>query len=243
MERVQSSHQISKASTDVAEMFNRISHRYDLANSILSLGIHHFWRRALVNLLPPAKLMEVLDLCTGTGDLLPILAKRFASDSESVIGADFSQGMLKAGLSRRMKTPASGNFPTIQATALNLPFNDNTFDLVSVAFGVRNFENLKAGLSEIQRVLKPGGTLLVLEFGQPKGIFGQTFKIYSKYLIPFIGGLLTGNRAAYEYLPKTSATFPCGVEFEKIMGECGLVAQKTRALTFGTAYAYSARKL
>lgn len=235
MQQAETTADLSRDSAKVAEMFNRISRRYDLANSVLSFGIHHLWRRSLVRMVPKSQSLQVLDLCTGTGDLLPILKARFGT----VTGADFSIGMLKAGEQRRI---GNTKFDVVQATALKLPFRPESFDIVSVAFGVRNFEDLRSGLREIARVLKPGGNLLVLEFGQPKGIFGKLFKLYSTYIIPIIGGFLTGDRQAYEYLPKTSATFPCAKDFEIILKECGFVPQLSKPLTGGIAYAYCAQK-
>ena len=227
-----SSTSVSKRSSDVKEMFSRIASRYDFANSVLSFGIHKLWRRQLLNLLPSNLNARTLDLCSGTGDLLAPLGKRFGN----VVGADFCFPMLL-----RSRERSSGGFPLIQGDALRLPFMDESFDLVTVAFGVRNFENLRSGLREINRVLKPKGKLLVLEFGQPNGlVFGPLYRMYSKFVLPFLGGLLTGDRTAYEYLPSTAATFPAGKMFESELQRSGFSVSEVKELTFGIAYAYLA---
>lgn len=216
-------------------MFGEIAPRYDLANTALSFGIHRLWRRALLKMLPgplPAP-GRALDLCTGTGDLLPALHGKAAQ----VIGADFCMPMLKEGARRH-----GLNFPLVQADALKLPFADYAFSLITVAFGVRNFENLVDGLREMRRLLTPGGYLLVLEFGQPQGAFGAIFRFYSRFIMPMIGGLLTGNREAYRYLPETAAKFPCGERFERILADAGYKVIGARALTGGIAYCYCARR-
>ncbi|NDC36736.1 MAG: bifunctional demethylmenaquinone methyltransferase/2-methoxy-6-polyprenyl-1,4-benzoquinol methylase UbiE [Proteobacteria bacterium] len=218
----------------VQQMFGSIAARYDVTNSVLSFGVHHLWKRLVVNALPRSATARILDLCTGTGDLLPLLRRRF----QTVIGADFSLPMLEVGKSR------SGHreFALVQGDALGLPFPARCFDGVTVAFGVRNLESLAAGLTEIARVLRPGGTLVVLEFGQPPGrIFGSLYGLYSRWIMPTIGGLLTGNRDAYTYLPETAAAFPCGAHFAEIMQRCGFEQPTVRSLTFGIAYLYSAR--
>ncbi len=219
----------------VQKMFASIAPRYDLANSVLSFGIHHIWRYTLTHMLPASKDKLVLDLCTGTGDLLPLLRKRFGT----VIGADFCLPMLE---NAEKKFP-NNEYRLIQADALNMPFPDASFDIVSVAFGVRNFEQLEKGLLEISRILKPDGKLLVLEFGQPQNkIFAALYNFYSKHLMPLIGGLISGNKEAYQYLPQTAASFPCAGAFESILKTCGFSGAKTRPLTFGIAYAYLADK-
>jgi demethylmenaquinone methyltransferase/2-methoxy-6-polyprenyl-1,4-benzoquinol methylase len=231
--------QYTAVSTEVRTMFGSIAQRYDLTNSVLSLGIHHAWRRALINLLPVSTNHSVLDLCTGTGNLLPLLQKRFGP----VVGADFCMPMLIAGKNR---FAGSGKevFPVAQADGLSLPFAENTFDIVTVAFGVRNFEKVEVGLGEIRRVLKTGGHLLVLEFGQPKiPVWAQFYQFYSKHIMPLIGGLLTGNRHAYTYLPQTAKNFPCGDAFKALLERCGYSTIKAKSLTGGIAYVYDGQKL
>lgn len=222
---------------EVQDMFASIAKRYDLANSVLSFGTHHVWRRALVGMLPRSSDKRVLDLCTGTADLVPLLEKRFGR----VTGADFCLPMLEIG---KRKIAASGSGAALcQSDAHHLPFADESFDIVTVAFGVRNFECLETGLCEISRVLAPGGKALVLEFGQPwlPG-FGELYSFYSARLMPLIGGWVTGNRAAYQYLPRTAGSFPCRDAFESILKRCGFAPIRRKSLTFGIAYAYLAEK-
>lgn len=224
--------------SEVRQMFGSIAHRYDLANSVLSFGTHHCWRRSLVRLAPERQNGVALDLCTGTGDLVPLLERRFGS----CIGVDFCFPMMFEG---KKKFSLSGFLPPrfVQGDALQLPFADRTIDVLSVAFGVRNLENLEAGLAEMRRVLKPGGHLLILEFGQPRNpIFGALFGFYSRYIMPLIGGLLTGNRAAYTYLPRTSRSFPCGEAFKEILNAAGYEHVRFQPLSLGIAYQYHATR-
>lgn len=219
-------------------MFSRIATRYDITNSVLSLGVHHLWRRKLISRIPASADSLGLDVCTGTADLVKPLAKRVGS----AIGADFCLPMLKGGR-RKLDRIGSSSLLLIQGDALSLPFQDSKFDVVTVAFGVRNLERLDQGLAEMHRVLKPGGQLLVLEFGQPPGIFfGPIYRWYSKNIIPIIGGLLTGNRDAYSYLPETASEFPCGEEFLEQLAAVGFSSVESESLTFGISYLYSAGK-
>lgn len=227
---------ITKQAENVQAMFASIARRYDLGNTVLSFGIHHIWRAMLLKQAAREPGECALDLCTGTGDLLPGLERQF----NEVIGADFCQPMLELA---RSKAGGSAKRKLVQADALNLPFENDSFDLVTVSFGVRNFENLQKGLQEIQRVLKPGGRLIVLEFGQPTlPIFGALYQWYSKRIMPIIGGLVTGNKEAYMYLPETAKNFPCGEKFEEQLKQAALRPELTRALTFGIAYLYQGRK-
>ncbi len=218
----------------VQQMFGSIAERYDVTNSVLSFGIHHLWKRWVVKALPLSPTAKVLDLCTGTGDLLPLLRRRFST----VVGADFCLPMLQVGQAR----PGHAALPLIQGDALRLPFPDSTFDGVTVAFGVRNLESLEKGLVEIRRVIKPGGALVVLEFGQPGGVlFGPLYRAYSRFVMPLIGGGLTGNREAYSYLPETAAAFPCGDAFVQLLSRAGFKDCVASPLTFGIAFLYVAR--
>ena len=225
--------------SEVRQMFGSIAKRYDLTNSVMSFGIHHWWRYRMLKLAPRQTDLTVLDLCTGTADLIPPLAKRYAR----VVGADFCLPMLRAGLPKVRNDSRASRALLIQADALGLAIKDASVDLVTVAFGVRNFADRTAGLSEILRVLKPGGTLLVLEFGQPTlAIWRQLFSFYSKYLMPLIGACLTGNRSAYTYLPETAASFPCGARFEQLLSQVGFLSQRSFSLCGGVAYLYEARR-
>lgn len=229
--------QYSPTSHPVKEMFGSIAKKYDLTNTALSMGMHHLWKNKLIGMAKGGSDKKVLDLCTGTGDLLPILEKKFGT----VVGADFCKPMLDVA-DRRFNSERS-RFELREADAMSLPFEAESFDAVTVSFGVRNFKELDQGLKEISRVLKPSGELLILEFGQPKGfIFGSLFKFYSKYIMPLIGGFLTGNRQAYEYLPETSKAFPCDQDFGRILEAHGFKNITIKPCNFGIAYAYKSQK-
>jgi demethylmenaquinone methyltransferase/2-methoxy-6-polyprenyl-1,4-benzoquinol methylase len=220
--------------THVREMFASIAGRYDFANSVLSFGIHHLWRRRLLALTPKLPSGAALDLCTGTGDLLAPLSRRF----RTVSGLDFCRPMLVAG---RSKVAANAVTPVgmIHGDALHLPFADQSWDLLTISFGARNLEQLDAGLREMRRVLRPGGTLIVLEFGQPwvPG-FAALYRWYSKHIMPLLGGFVTGNRSAYTYLPQTAAAFPCREDFCCKLGDAGFRDVAYESLTGGIAYLY-----
>ena len=220
----------------VNRMFASIARRYDVTNAVLSFGIHHGWRRRLLSLLPPNPGAVALDLCTGTGDLLPLLKRRFGR----VFGADFCLPMLlEAERKGEVRSAAAGRL--VQGDGLRLPFADASFDVVSVAFGVRNFENLDLGLTEIRRVLKSGGSALILEFGQPTiPVWSAIFAAYSRWVMPMIGAVLTGNRAAYTYLPETARAFPCREKFRERLAAAGFGRIEYVSLSGGIAYAYRA---
>jgi demethylmenaquinone methyltransferase / 2-methoxy-6-polyprenyl-1,4-benzoquinol methylase len=217
--------------TEVRRMFGTIAERYDLTNSVLSGGIHHLWKRKTAARVPRGA--RVLDLCTGTGDLLPLLVRR----CREVVGGDFCEPMLRVARSR---------FPGIELVecdALDLPFEDGRFDAITVAFGVRNLEDLGKGLREMHRVLSADGRLVVLEFGQPKlPVWRSIYSAYSKWVMPLLGGLLTGNRSAYEYLPETAKRFPCGERFREELLRAGFRDVRLTSLTGGIAYLYEATR-
>lgn len=216
----------------VQRMFASIASRYDLANSVLSGGIHHLWKRRTAAAIPSTS-KRVLDLCTGTGDLVPLLKQK----DRTVLAADFCEPMMDVGRKR---------FPDVSfvfADAMKLPFEAAAFDGVTVAFGVRNFESLDTGLSELARVIASGGTLAILEFGQPPNkMFAALYQWYSKHILPALGKLLTGDGYAYRYLPETAARFPCGAAFEARLVQAGFIPVCSAPLTFGIAYLYTARR-
>jgi len=228
-----------KKKEQVKEMFDDISNRYDFLNHFLSFGIDKLWRRRLISLLSEKKPQNILDVATGTGDLAIALA---ILKPQKITGIDIAEKMLEIArvkvIGRKLDTLISFQ----SGDAENIPFPDNTFDAVTVAFGVRNYENLLQGLKEMNRVLKPGGTMMILEFSQPQSKLLKFFyRIYSRTFIPFTGRLISKNNDAYHYLPESVAAFPSGEAFLEIMKEAGL--NNTRyPLTGGIASIYTGIK-
>jgi demethylmenaquinone methyltransferase/2-methoxy-6-polyprenyl-1,4-benzoquinol methylase len=217
-------------------MFSSIATRYDVTNEVLSFGIHRLWRRAAVRYSGAKQGDSVLDCATGTGDLA-LVFKRTVGASGRVVGTDFCPEMLQSAPAKAQKEGLPVEFQV--ADAMALPFADATFDVASIAFGIRNVDDPVKCLKEMARVVKPGGRVVVLEFGQPTGAFGGLFRFYSKTIMPAIGGLLTGNRAAYEYLPRTAAAFPAGERFLQLMEQAGAYRERVaNPMTFGTSYVY-----
>lgn len=222
----------------VMEMFDNISHRYDFLNRFLSLGIDKIWRNRALKILKNHQPESILDIATGTGDfaiaMLPLHPRE-------VIGVDISEGMLAKGREKLTRKGVS-NIRLETGDSEDLQFEDNRFDAVIVAFGVRNFENLEKGLEEMKRVLKPKGIALILEFSQPKGLFGWIFNLYSKYILPLWGKLFSGDNAAYTYLPESVKAFPEGEDFKNILVKLGYQSVQDHRLTFGVCSIYEGIK-
>ncbi len=235
------------ASKKVREMFTEIAPRYDLLNHLLSLQLDRLWRartakrlQAILN--RPDAL--VLDLCCGTGDLAFALAH---AGKARIIGADFAHTMLVRARAKNSALPpspdqsAASPMPFFEADALRLPFGNSSFDLVTSAFGFRNLANYEAGLREIQRVLKPGGTVAILEFTEPpEGMLGDLYRWYFCKVLPRIGGLISGDQAAYKYLPKSVARFFRSPELAALMSAVGYHSVDYRVWTFGTVALHTA---
>ena len=224
----------------VREMFDDISPRYDFLNHFLSFGIDRGWRRKLVGILASYKPSIVLDVATGTGDLAIAIA---SLRPQRIVGIDISEKMLEVG---RIKLTEKGLNKLITfrtADAEKIPFSDNSFDAITVAFGVRNYENLNLGLQEMQRVLRPGGVMLILEFSHPSSFpMKQLYGIYSRFVIPAMGRAISGNRRAYTYLPESVAAFSSGKNFLDILAKIGLKNTEQIQLSMGIASIYLAEK-
>lgn len=217
----------------IRSMFASISSRYDRANTVLSGGVHHLWRRKAVRWAGAAPGDHVLDCATGTGDLA-IAFRRAVGAQGRVVGTDFVPEMLE--LARRKSTQVE--FQTADVT--RLPFADASFDISSISFGIRNVSDPARGIAEMARVVRPGGRVMVLEFGQPRSrIFGAAYDLYRRRVLPRIGGLVTGKRDAYDYLEASAGRFPSGEAFAAIMCDAAdFAAVDFVPLTFGIAYLY-----
>jgi demethylmenaquinone methyltransferase / 2-methoxy-6-polyprenyl-1,4-benzoquinol methylase len=224
----------------VARMFDNISHNYDFLNHFLSLGIDKGWRRTAINILKPLQPKQILDVATGTGDFA-IMA--LSINPDKVTGVDISEGMLEMGKKKIEKRCLTEKITLLTGDSENLPFEENKFDAVTVAFGVRNFENLEKGLSEIFRVVKPGGMVVVLEFSRPRKFpFRQLYNFYFKIVLPKIGRLISKDKVAYTYLPESVEVFPDGQDFLGILKTIGFKDTACKTLTFGISSIYTARK-
>ncbi len=223
-------------SEQVHQMFSQIAPRYDATNDILSMGVHRLWRRVAVQRSGAAPGDSVLDCATGTGDLA-LAFKRVVGPAGAVIGTDFNADMLSFAPKKAQQAGLEVKFEV--ADAMKLPYENARFTVASISFGIRNVDDPKACVAELARVVKPGGRVVVLEFGQPKGLFGMLFRFYAKHVMPLLGQLLTGSRAAYEYLPRTMAAFPAGDRFTAMMNETGRYAKaEAHPLLWGLAYVY-----
>jgi demethylmenaquinone methyltransferase/2-methoxy-6-polyprenyl-1,4-benzoquinol methylase len=224
----------------VATMFDNIAGNYDFLNHFLSLGIDIFWRKRLVRKLQKQKPHNILDVATGTADLAIAMMK---IKPFNVVGIDISNGMLEVGRKKIKEKDLEKTIQLQQADSEDLPFEDATFDAVTVSFGARNFENLQKGLSEMARVLKPGGKIYILEFSKPTLFpFKQLYDFYFKFVLPLIGKLLSKDNAAYSYLPESVKAFPHGKELNSIIENCGYTNAKNHPLTMGIASIYTAQK-
>ena len=224
----------------VTEMFDGISTEYDALNRKISLGIDVKWRRRVVDLLIPKKPESILDIATGTGDLALALT---ATKASRIVGLDISAGMLSVGKDKVKVENLQNTIEMVIGDSEALTYDDNSFDAVTVAFGVRNFENLELGLSELFRVLKPGGTLVVLETAVPTRFpFKQGYKFHTQVIIPLMGKLFTRDQAAYKYLSDSAAVFPHGKQFNNILEKMGFIEVEDSPQTLGVVSIYCATK-
>jgi demethylmenaquinone methyltransferase / 2-methoxy-6-polyprenyl-1,4-benzoquinol methylase len=233
---------IQEPRNQIRGMFDAIAFRYDFVNRVLSLRRDIAWRRALVAALPQKGGLHVLDLATGTCDVLLALQGP-GSPVTHVVGADVSGAMLRYGQEKIARAGLSSSSPLIQTDAASLCFPEDTFDVVTVAFGVRNYSDLEKGLREMQRVLHPGGSVLILEFSMPSNpIFRVGYLFYFRHILPRIAGMLSRQPGAYHYLNRSVEAFPYGRAFCDLLHEAGFVNATARPLTFGIATLYVADK-
>ncbi|MBR5081827.1 MAG: bifunctional demethylmenaquinone methyltransferase/2-methoxy-6-polyprenyl-1,4-benzoquinol methylase UbiE [Bacteroidales bacterium] len=227
--------------SSIAAMFDRISPKYDRLNHLLSFNIDKVWRRKTAKAVAKCQPKTILDLATGTADLAIALAKR--NPQAHIIGMDISEKMLDIGKAKIAKQKLENQIELCFGNAATLPFEDGCFDAVTVAFGVRNFEDLDKGLSEISRVLKPGGQAVILEFSMPERFpVKQFYHFYFKRLLPFIGRIVSKDKGAYTYLPNSVEKFPKPEVFSKSLASFGLGKCQTKRLTMGIATLYIAEK-
>jgi len=221
-------------------MFDTISGDYDGLNRVISFGIDLKWRKKVVSILEKKSPQTILDIATGTGDLAIAMT---ATGAEKIVGLDISPGMLEVGKKKVVGKNLQDTIEMRVGDSENLPFANNTFDAVTVAFGVRNFENPEKGLQEILRVLKPKGSLVVLETSVPtKTPYKQGYIFYTRYILPAIGKVFSKDRSAYTYLSKSASVFPHGRAFNNILDKIGFIGIENKPQTFGVASIYVATK-
>lgn len=224
----------------VTQMFDTISENYDGLNRVISFGIDIKWRKRVVAILKKKKPEILLDIATGTGDLAINLVQ---TGARKIVGLDISPGMLEVGKKKVLEKHMEKTIEMIEGDSENLPFEDNMFDAITVAFGVRNFETLEKGLSEIYRVLKPSGTFVVLETSVPtKTPYKQGYHFYTKNILPRIGRLFSKDDSAYAYLSESASVFPHGENFNNILRKIGFIDVVNKPQTFGVASIYVATK-
>nr|WP_294925381.1 bifunctional demethylmenaquinone methyltransferase/2-methoxy-6-polyprenyl-1,4-benzoquinol methylase UbiE [uncultured Flavobacterium sp.] len=224
----------------VAQMFDTISGNYDNLNRVISFGIDVKWRKKVLKIVSDSKPKTILDIATGTGDLAILMAQ---SNAEKIIGLDISAGMLEVGRKKVEEKKLSNTIELVIGDSENMSFEDNYFDAITVSFGVRNFENLEKGFTEILRVLKPNGVFVILETSVPvKTPYKQGYRFYTKNILPIIGKLFSKDNSAYGYLSESAAAFPYGEALNNILRKIGFIDVVAMPQTFGVATIYSASK-
>ncbi|MEZ4797387.1 MAG: bifunctional demethylmenaquinone methyltransferase/2-methoxy-6-polyprenyl-1,4-benzoquinol methylase UbiE [Flavobacteriaceae bacterium] len=224
----------------VTQMFDTISKEYDGLNRVISFGIDVKWRKKVVKIVSEQQPETILDIATGTGDLAINLAK---TNATKIVGFDISPGMLEVGKKKIAQKELGHKIEMVLGDSEKMPFEDNSFDAITVAFGIRNFENLEQGLSEILRVLKPHGIFVILETSVPtKTPYKQGYKFYTKRILPLIGKLFSRDKVAYSYLSESASVFPYGETLNNILRKIGFINAKALPQTFGVATIYTASK-
>lgn len=224
----------------VEQMFDNIAGNYDKLNRVISFGIDVKWRKKVLRIVADSNPKIILDIATGTGDLAILMTE---TNAEKIIGLDISDGMLEVGRIKIRQQNLSDKIEMVLADSENMPYSDNYFDAITVAFGVRNFENLEKGLSEILRVLKPNGVFVILETSVPEKFpFRQGYHFYSKAILPLIGKMFSKDDAAYQYLSDSASVFPFGEALNNILRKVGFIDVKALPQTFGVATIYKATK-
>lgn len=230
---------LDKRETRIRRMFNNIAPSYDLLNHLLSLNIDHYWRWRTTRLAPPNGDGPILDLCTGTGDLA-LAYDRAAKGSVPIVGADFSSEMLARAGAKVRQQRATGRIRLLEADAQRLPFPDDTFQIATVAFGLRNVTDTDRGIAEMARVTRPGGKVAILEFARPRGwLLGRLYQFYFRRVLPVIGQTISRSKDnAYRYLPASVQEFPDGEALAERLRRHGLREVRWWPLTFGVAAVY-----
>lgn len=224
----------------ISGMFDRIAKRYDLLNHVLSLGIDKIWRKKAIKTLASIQPQNILDIATGTGDFA-IAAMKLSPTK--ITGLDISKGMLEIGQEKIEKLKLQDTIHLQYGDSEQIPFADNSYDAVTCAYGVRNFENLEKGLTEMARVMRPGGRLAILEFSKPKSFpFKNIYNFYFNNILPTMGKRVSKDETAYTYLPESVKAFPDGEDFLKILQKCGFNACQATPLTMGITTLYTATK-
>ena len=224
----------------VTQMFDTISENYDGLNRVISFGIDVKWRKKVLQLVAQKNPKTILDIATGTGDLAILLSK---TNAQKIIGLDLSAGMLEIGKKKVEEKNLQNKIEMVLGDSENIPFADNYFDAITVSFGIRNFETLEKGLSEILRVLKPNGIFIILETSVPTRFpYKQGYGFYTKYILPLIGKLFSKDNVAYGYLSESANNFPFGEKLNNILQKIGFIEVKHSPQTFGVATIYSASK-
>lgn len=225
----------------VAEMFNNIAGRYDFLNHFLSLGIDRGWRKKAIKSIAAIEPLNILDVATGTGDLAIAAANAFPQ--AELTGLDIARQMLDVGEAKIQQEGLGGRIKMVLGDSEAIPYTDNFYDAVLCAYGTRNFQDLKKGLLEMYRVMRPGGRLAILEFSKPRQFpVKQVYAFYFRYILPLMGKMVSKHSSAYTYLPESVMAFPEGTDFCRILEECGYKEVKCRPLSFGITSLYTATK-